>query len=69
MRTVRAAALAPIDPSPADLAVAAAAATIEAEAMAQASAVSEQEAARRYAGAGQAPGRGGVSERAVDMVA
>ncbi len=74
MRIVKAAALAPIDPSAADLAVAAAAASMEAEAMAQAAAIRAEEAtrgsevARRYGEAASPRGPGG-SEKRVDMVA
>ncbi|HET7839793.1 MAG TPA: putative metalloprotease CJM1_0395 family protein [Rectinemataceae bacterium] len=75
MRIVRAAALAPIDPSSADLAVAAAAAAMEAEAMAQAAAMRAEDAARSaqavrsYGGAAGGPGNRGGSEKRVDVVA
>lgn len=81
MRIVRAAALAPSDPSGADLAVAAAAAQAEAQALADMVRARMEEAAARYAkesraGKGDAAGRraedgraGGVSKAGLDMVA
>ena len=69
MRIVRAAALAPSDPSAADLSVAAAATAIEADALAQAIAMRADEAARRY-GVEVRSGKGErVPENAVNMVA
>jgi hypothetical protein len=71
MRIVRAAALAPSDPSAADLSVAASAAQVEAEALSEI-AQERSDVASRYAeegAAGGSRGRGGISESALDMVA
>ena len=76
MRTIRAAALAPSDPSAADISVAASASEIEAEALAQIAQSRAEEIAGRYASAAgrsqdaKASGGGGPdSKRHVDMVA
>lgn len=77
MRVIRAAALAPSDPSAADISVAASASEIEAEALAQIAQSRAEEFAGRYASAadgsqdmGRASGGGGPdSRRRVDMVA
>ena len=61
MRIVRAAALAPSDPSPADLSIAAEAAQIESEAMAEVAASRAEAAARSY---GASP-----TQNTIDMVA
>jgi hypothetical protein len=67
MRIVRAAALAPSDPSAADLSVAAAAAQAEAAALADIARARSEAAVRAY-GAGGAD-RSGISKPALDMVA
>jgi hypothetical protein len=66
MRTIRAAALAPSDPSGADLAVAAAAAQAEAAALADIAQARSEEQAKRY---GSEAGAGGFPGKAVDIAA
>ena len=78
MRIVRAAALAPSDPSAADLSVAASAAQVEAEALSEIAQARSDEASRvpgaaswyaEEGTAGGSRGRSGISESALDMVA